>query len=213
MAKFNKKKWKRIKWLFKNLTPFQFVKYLVVRKPVFVYQEPKQKNELEKFEIDNNIEIDRTATLLIKPAGMKKTDMIFNELEKRNTAIINAVEIRDYTLYADNVFTTAPDRERKIWTEMLKRYFSDYCNKGVLLYLNKDIDEVAKIKNSIRKKIGISFFKVTDNGKTWISSITPIHSSNVKERVLEESVIRCMLESEKAAIRTDLITAKVNDED
>ena len=209
MAKFNKKQWKRIKWLFRNLTPFQLIKYLVVKKPVFVYREPEQNIDLERYDIDNKIRINRNGTLLIKPSGMKSTDMIVKELKKNQVGVINAIEIQDYTLYADNVFTTAPDRERKIWAEILKSYFSDYCNKGVLLYLDKDIEEVAKIKNAIRKKVGISFFKVIDNEKSYISGITPIHSSNLKERILEESVIRSMIAEEKTIIRADLIDKEV----
>lgn len=198
------KKFKRYKWLLKNLTFQQMVRYLTVKKPVYVYDQ-KDTNQNECYEIDDSVVIDQYGTLLIKPSGMKKADYIISEVRKSGAKIKNALEIEDYTLYADNVFSTVEDRERRIWAEILRKYFPEDYNVGILLYLDKDLDSVAIMKNRIRKKVGISFFRVIDGDKTWVSGITPIHSSNSKERVREESVIRSMMADGKVKVMENLI--------
>lgn len=200
----NRKRIKRYTWLFKNLTFPQMVKYITVKKPVYVYNQP-EKYPQKSYTIDDSIAIDQFGTLLIKPSGMKKIDFIISEVKKSGVQIRNALEIEDYTLYADNVFITAEDKERKIWTEILRTYFPENYNVGVLLYLDKDLKSVATMKNNIRKKVGISFFRVVDGDNTWISGITPIHSSNSKERVREESVIRSMMAEGKVKVKEELI--------
>lgn len=205
MQKTKKKRFKRIKWLFHNLTFFQFVKYLFKKKPVYVYDESKDDAAQERFPIDTGVSVGELGTLLIKPSGIHKAELVIRELKKYDVRILKAVEISDYSLYSDSVFTTAPERERRIWVKILDAYFPEHSNTGILLYLDKDIETIAKIKNLIRKKIGISFYKVIDGDQKWTSGITPIHSSNVKERVAEESVIQSMMECKKAFIRNDLM--------
>lgn len=192
-------KLKRYKWLFKNLTFIQLVKYVLVKKPV-ITGDMINEDMSKACEINTYIKVDNTGTLLIKPSGIKYIKKIMTELSSNGVTVEKSIKILDYKKYAKTVFYMVSDREQAIWTAILERYYKESCNYAILLYLNKNIDDIAGIKTIIRKKIGIDFFKVKDGKNSYITSITPIHSSNIKERVFEESVVIKMLEEGKACV-------------
>lgn len=188
----SKASWKRKKWLLKNLKFHQLIKYIFIKKPE-VTADDSDISEIVAYDVDYNTETDDNATLLIKPSGVKKVNEIIKELEKYNVNIVKSVDIYNYTKYAKTVFYMVKAEEQGVWEKVLKTYFPDTCNRAILLYLDKSIEDIADIKTRIRKKMGIDFYKIKKKSGSYITSITMIHSSNKEERVYEESTIKKML--------------------
>lgn len=189
--------WKRKKWLLKNLTIPQLVKYLCTSKPIISSKDNSGYNIIP-YEVNMDIEVDNQGTMLIKPSGIRQIKNIVTELQKANISITKCVKISNYRKYARSVFYMVPPEEQNIWFLILDTYYTDTCNEAVLLYLDKKIEEVAKFKQGIRKKIGIDFFRVQKNFDSYITSLTPVHSSSRKERIYEECVIQKMLSENEA---------------
>ncbi|QOW60945.1 hypothetical protein [Treponema pedis] len=197
IIKFTKKYFLRIKWLFKNLKFSQFIKYLFLRKIEVIYI-PKEDNTYTKKYKITNICIKDKGTLLIKPSGLCHLKKIINHLDDRQIVIEKAIKIIDYKIFSNNVFYSVSQQEQNIWAFILEKYFYATQSTALLLYINTDIKTTSKIKSYIRKDLGIDFFKVKIGRYKYITSITPIHSSNYKERIYEESVISNMIKENLA---------------
>lgn len=95
--------WKRKKWLLKNLTIPQLVKYLCTPKPII---SPKDNldYDITPYEVDMDIEIDSLGTILIKPSGIRHMKDIITELQKENISVSKCVKVSNYRKYALSVF-------------------------------------------------------------------------------------------------------------
>lgn len=189
----------RYKWLIKNLSLFQMIKYLFIPKPLIKFESIK-RHQIKPYKIKEGYLKRELATLLIKPSGLCKISLIINELKKRGVLIEKAVLIYDYAKYAKSIFNMVSDKEYDIWIHILEKDYYLYKNMAVILYLNESIEVVKHFKTRMRKKIGVSFYKIEESGKGYVVSVTPIHSSEQKELYREDVVINCMLKDGKAVI-------------
>lgn len=84
---------KRTKWLFKNLTFPQLIKYVIKKKPEFIYCSSFEEGEKKQYMIRKDLEITEEGTILIKPSGMNRVDNILKELSENDIGIKKSIKI------------------------------------------------------------------------------------------------------------------------
>ena len=77
----SKSKWKRRKWLLKNLTFLQLLKYIFLKKPI-VQAENLKTYDVEPYSINKTMKVSRSATVLVKPSGLRKLSIVVEEMHK-----------------------------------------------------------------------------------------------------------------------------------
>lgn len=197
-------KWKRVRWLIKNQTFLQMCKYLIRPKLVVDYQKVNRHNiiPIKPHEMVGKKD-KRFSTLLIKATGIRELPLIMQELSKFNCKPYKVVKILDFRVYSLSVFNKVGHNEHQLWFHIIENYYKQ-SNEALLLYFDINIQRMSFIKNKIRKKIGIDFYRIKDGKSSWTTSITPIHSSDEKEIQYEQQIISNMIEKKQAQVIDNL---------
>ena len=95
-----------------------------MKKPI-VQAENLKTYDVESYSINKTMKVSRSATILVKPSGLRKLSIVVKEMHKLEIEIVKGIWIKDYRKYAKSVFYMVPLEEQNVWFSILEQNYEE----------------------------------------------------------------------------------------
>lgn len=124
--------------------------------------------------------------VMIKPSGLRKETEIKAVIAQFHLEISREEDYHNFFEIAAHLFNVAKIHdychqlpEGFLWLKLLEVFYPATCQEMKVLYIKNGNEAILKrLKNCIRKKIGVEFFRVQVQGQSIVTCMTPVHTSD-----------------------------------
>ncbi len=200
--KFLRKLIKRTFWRLTNLSMRQFFKAFVLRRLTTVVLDvlpcydfpPLNQHQLHKTIVPRPLEF----FIMIKPSGLHKESEIKAIILQNHLHISREETYQNFFEIAAHLFNIAKIHDYRhnlpegfLWLKLLELYYPETCQITKILYVANGNEPLLKrVKARIRKKIGVEFFRVYVRGVSFVTCMTPVHTSDAATLEHELKILR-----------------------
>jgi hypothetical protein len=129
---------------------------------------------------------EREFFVMIKPSGLHKEADIKKLIAEFHLRISREETYQNFFEIAAHIFQIAKIHDYRhalpegyIWLKLLEEFYPETCQQTKVLYIQNGNEKVLKrLKNQIRRKIGVEFFRVQVQDQRIVTCMTPVHTSD-----------------------------------
>ena len=188
--RFLRKIIKRTYWRMINLSLKQFICEFVFRQfktihldavPHYTFK-PINQEDVEQIVLPEK----REFFVMIKPSGLHKEAEIKGLIEQFNLAISREETYCNFSEIASSIFDISKIHDYRhalpegyIWLKLLEHFYPETCQNTKILYIQNGSEKILKrLKQRIRQKIGVEFYRVQIQNHYMVTCMTPVHTSD-----------------------------------